>query len=37
MIDILLEQGIVKSKNLDEAKQNKKYKLKKWSNIYEQN
>ena len=36
MIDILLEQGIVKSKNLDEAKQNKKYKLKKWSNIYEQ-
>ena len=36
MIDIMLEQGIVRADQLEEAKQNKKYKLKKWSNIYEQ-
>jgi NTP pyrophosphatase (non-canonical NTP hydrolase) len=35
MIDIMLEQGIVRADQLEEAKQNKKYKLKKWSNIYE--
>jgi len=35
MIDILLEQGVISQDKLDVAKQNKKYKLKKWSNIYE--
>ena len=35
MIDILLELGIVQSSALEEAKQNKKYKLKKWSTIYD--
>jgi NTP pyrophosphatase (non-canonical NTP hydrolase) len=34
MIDILLERGILSQENLDIAKQNKKEKLKKWSNIY---
>lgn len=35
MIDIMLEQGIVRAKQLEEAKLNKKYKLKKWSTIYD--
>ena len=35
MVDILLEQGILTQDNLDTAKQNKKDKLKIWSNIYE--
>jgi NTP pyrophosphatase (non-canonical NTP hydrolase) len=35
MIDILLELGIVNSSALEQAKQNKKYKLKKWSTIYD--
>jgi NTP pyrophosphatase (non-canonical NTP hydrolase) len=34
MVDILLEQGVISQSNLDIAKQNKKEKLKKWSNIY---
>jgi NTP pyrophosphatase (non-canonical NTP hydrolase) len=37
MIDILKEQGIVSSTALDNAKYAKIEKLKKWSNIYEQN
>jgi hypothetical protein len=35
MIDILLEQGILDQTRLDEAKQNKKLKLKQWSKIYD--
>lgn len=35
MIDILLELEIIHPKALEEAKQNKKYKLKKWSTIYD--
>jgi NTP pyrophosphatase (non-canonical NTP hydrolase) len=35
MVDIMLEQGIVSLTKLDEAKANKKYKLKKWSTIYD--
>lgn len=34
MVDILVDQGIVSQANLDIAKQNKKEKLTKWSNIY---
>ena len=34
MVDILLEQGVISQSNLDIAKQAKKDKLKKWSNIY---
>lgn len=34
MVDILLEQGVISQASLDIAKQNKKDKLKKWSNIY---
>lgn len=34
MVDILLEQGVLSQSSLDIAKQNKKDKLKKWSNIY---
>lgn len=30
MIDILVEQGIVNSRNLEEAKESKKEKLKQW-------
>ena len=37
MVDILLEQGVLKQANLDTAIKNKKEKLKKWSNIYESN
>jgi hypothetical protein len=35
MIDILLEQGVLDQTRLDEAKQNKKLKLKQWSKIYD--
>lgn len=35
MIDILIEQGIVSSSSLDNAKHAKIEKLKKWSNIYD--
>jgi hypothetical protein len=35
MIDILLEQGVLDQKRLDDAKQNKKLKLKQWSKIYD--
>jgi hypothetical protein len=35
MIDILMERGIITQENINIAKQNKKDKLKKWSNIYE--
>ena len=35
MVDILLEQGVLTSTELDTAKQNKKDKLRKWSSIYE--
>ena len=37
MIDILREMGVVSWGNMEVAKQAKKEKLKKWSNIYEQN
>lgn len=37
MVDIMLEQGIVSQAKLDIAKTAKIEKLKKWSNIYEQN
>ena len=36
MIDILREMGVVSWGNMEVAKQAKKEKLKKWSNIYEQ-
>lgn len=35
MVDILLEQGVISSDNLSQAKANKKEKLKQWSSIYE--
>jgi len=35
MIDILIEQGVLDTRSLDEAKAAKKEKLKEWSNIYE--
>jgi NTP pyrophosphatase (non-canonical NTP hydrolase) len=35
MVDILIEQGIVSTDNLNIAKNKKKEKLKLWSNIYE--
>jgi len=35
MIDLLLEQGVLDQKRLDDAKQNKKLKLKQWSKIYD--
>lgn len=35
LVDILVEQGILDTNELDIAKANKKEKLKKWSNIYE--
>jgi NTP pyrophosphatase (non-canonical NTP hydrolase) len=35
MVDILLEQGVLDQKRLDDAKQNKKLKLKQWSKIYD--
>ena len=35
MIDILMESGYVSDWNINEARQNKKEKLKKWSNIYD--
>jgi hypothetical protein len=35
MIDILLEQGVLDQKRLDDARQNKKLKLKQWSKIYD--
>ncbi len=37
MIDILLEKKVVSMNNLETAKVAKIEKLKKWSNIYEQN
>ena len=37
MVDIMLEQGVVSLDNLNIAKAAKIEKLKKWSNIYEQN
>jgi hypothetical protein len=35
MVDLLLEQGVLDQKRLDDAKQNKKLKLKQWSKIYD--
>jgi NTP pyrophosphatase (non-canonical NTP hydrolase) len=35
MVDILLEQGVLYQKRLEDAKQNKKLKLKQWSKIYD--
>ena len=35
MIDILMESGYVSDWNINEARQNKKEKLKKWSSIYD--
>jgi NTP pyrophosphatase (non-canonical NTP hydrolase) len=35
MVDILLEQCVLDQKRLDDAKQNKKLKLKQWSKIYD--
>lgn len=35
MIDILIEQGVLDSSKLSDAKKSKKEKLKKWSKIYE--
>jgi hypothetical protein len=36
LVDILIEQGVLDTANLDTAKQAKKEKLKQWSRIYEQ-
>jgi len=35
LVDILVEQGILDTNELNIAKANKKEKLKKWSKIYE--
>jgi hypothetical protein len=35
LIDILLEQDVISSQNLEIAKERKKEKLKQWSKIYE--
>jgi len=35
LVDIILEQGVVDQARLDQYKQNKKDKLRKWSKIYE--
>ena len=35
MVDILIEQGVLDTRSLEEAKAAKKEKLKEWSNIYE--
>jgi len=35
MIDILLDQGVLDQAGLDQAKENKKLKLKQWSKIYD--
>ena len=37
MIDIMMEKNVISSNNLEIAKRAKIEKLKKWSNIYEQN
>jgi NTP pyrophosphatase (non-canonical NTP hydrolase) len=37
MVDILIDQGLVDKVSLDKAKQNKKEKLKTWSNIFKEN
>jgi len=37
MIDIMLDLGVISTNNLEVAKRVKIEKLKKWSNIYEQN
>lgn len=34
MVDILIDQGVLISDNLDTARQAKKLKLKQWSNIF---
>ena len=34
MVDILMDQGLVDQTRLDQYKQNKKEKLKQWSNIF---
>jgi NTP pyrophosphatase (non-canonical NTP hydrolase) len=34
LVDILLDQGILVQEHLDQYKQNKKDKLRKWSNIF---
>jgi hypothetical protein len=34
LVDILIDQDIVDQTRLDQYKQNKKEKLKQWSNIY---
>lgn len=35
LVDILIEQGVLNKQGIDQAIQNKKDKLKQWSNIYE--
>jgi hypothetical protein len=35
MVDILLDQGLLDQENLNNAKANKKLKLKRWSKIYD--
>ena len=35
LVDILVEQGVLNTQELDIARANKKEKLKQWSNIYE--
>lgn len=35
LVDILVEQGVLNTQELDVARANKKEKLKQWSNIYE--
>jgi NTP pyrophosphatase (non-canonical NTP hydrolase) len=35
LVDIILEQGVIDQARLDQYKQNKKDKLRKWSKIYE--
>lgn len=36
MVDILIDQGIISSNNLELAKQRKKEKLKQWSGIFKE-
>jgi transcriptional regulator of heat shock response len=37
MVDILIDQGLVDEQTLNKAKQNKKEKLRIWSNIFNEN
>ena len=35
MIDILMEQGVLDTSNIEQARQHKRLKLKEWSSIFD--